>query len=1162
MSKSPSDKYKKLDQREHVLKRPDMYIGSVRSDKVVTFVVDGNSSMTKKEISSYIPGLFKIFDEIVANAIDHAIRQQKTKTRKVKEIRVTIDKKTGEITVYNDGEGIETVKHSDHGIYIPELLFGNLLTSSNYNDDEMRDVQGTNGIGCKACNIMSEYFKVETLHSASKKLYTQVFENNMKVVNPPKLEASKESPHTKITFKPDYSRFGVPKGLPTEMFEVMKKRVYDTCAFLSDKTEVYFNDKKIPYSGFKSYVQLYISDDTPVFFDTLCDGSWEVAIASNTVTNSFEQVSFVNGLNTIMGGKHVDHVVDQLIKKVKASLKKVDTNAIKPALIKDNIMVFVKCTVPNPTFNSQSKEILTTPAKAFGCNPELSASMLNKIIKSEIFTNIQDQISINIEKSLKKTDGKKSKKIRNMPKLDDASWAGTSKSKECTLILTEGDSAASMALSGLSSADRDRFGVFPLKGKVMNVKDASVKKIMENEEITNIKKILGLESGKEYTNTNDLRYGKIMLMTDSDDDGHHIKGLIFNLFYSLFPTLVKNKSHEFITSMLTPIIKAKKNAAVKNFYNLVTYEKWVRETPDAHTWKIKYYKGLGTSTNQEAKEYFREMNVVTYDFSKASCPTSLNLAFDKKFADKRKDWLSKYDKDNILDTDNKVVDCHDFINKELIHFSKYDLERSIPNICDGLKISQRKIMFSCFKRNLYKDELRVAQLAGYVSEQSAYHHGEASLQAAIVNMAQTFVGSNNINLLMPNGQFGSRVHGGKDAGQPRYIHTQLSPIVENLFIKADNQILNYLDDDGLQVEPQYYIPIIPMALVNGAIGIGTGFSTNIPCHNPVDIINYYLNKLDSKTTTTPAPYYNGFKGKIEKSGATKYISRGVWRRSSVTSVHITELPVGVWTIDYKSDLEELLEKHSKVFKSYDNRSAEDIDITLHFTSKDALDSILNDTEAFEKMFKLTSYRGLLISNMYLFNENGQITKYKSVKDVLDSFYKIRMTAYASRKEKQIASIEEDLEILKNKVKFVSAVVLKQISVYEITKKQLEDMLAKQKYYKKDDTGYDYLVKIPIYNFTLDKVKELKKELADKQGQLEGIKKTTTETVWKEELTALRNKIGGSNEKAAPKKAAPKKAVKTKGGYMTDSDSDSESEPAVSDHVTDSDPVPDYDSDDN
>jgi len=1099
---SASKKYVKLDQREHVLKRPDMYIGSIRADTMASLLINKEGDgVIKKEIS-FIPGLYKIFDEIMANAIDHSIRQEKT-TKKVKNIKVEIDKKTGIISVYNDGEGIETVKHGDHDMYIPELLFGNLLTSSNYNDEEERDVIGTNGIGCKACNIMSSSFKVETYHSDTKKLYTQEFSDNMSVVNKPTLVKKSDVPHTKIIFKPDYEKFGI-KNITDDMYETMRKRVYDACAFVTKNTKVFFNDTELPYNGFKSYINLYTGDDVGYIYESPCD-TWEFAIVASKsldFTDGFEQVSFVNGSNTVNGGKHVTYVLDQIVKIIGDSFKE---GKPTPQLIKDNIMIMVKCTVPNPTFNSQSKEVLTTPAKSFGCKFELAKSktFTTKLLKSEIYENIKNAAMAKFDKNLKKTDGKKNKTIRGLPKLDDAAWAGTAKSKECTLILTEGDSAASMALSGLSSSDRDRYGVFPLKGKVMNVQDVTTKKIAENAEIANIKKILGLESGKTYTDLSDLRYGKIMLMTDSDDDGHHIKGLIFNMFHTLWPSLITDKKTQFLTSMLTPVIKARKKDEVKEFYNVATYEKWVKDQKDSHLWKIKYYKGLGTSTNAEAKEYFKNMNMVTYDFT--GCKKSIDLAFNKKNADDRKVWLSKYDRDLVLNYDeSKLIKCDDFINKELIHFSKYDLERSIPSLCDGLKISQRKILFACFKRNLYKDEIRVAQLAGYVSEHAAYHHGEASLQAAIVNMAQTYVGSNNLNLLMPNGQFGSRVHGGKDAGQPRYIHTQLSPIVDKLFIKADNVILQYVKDDGIPVEPVYYLPIIPVALINGVCGIGTGFSTTIPSYNPNDIIKYYINKLTNvKTTKLPEPFYNGFNGKIQKSG-TKYLSYGVWERKNDTTVFISELPVGTWTHDYKEDLEELIEKVPG-FKNYENKSAENIHITLQFASKDVLDKLISDKEAFEKTFKLVSYKGLSISNMYLFNEKGQITKYKNVSEILNAFYTIRLNGYDERKKVIVKNMEDDNELLKNKLRFIQEVIGKVINVYEISKSELEDMLEKRDYLKKDGV-YDYLTKIPIYNFTKDKVDELKKELKEMEKALEEYSSSTIESLWLNELKELEKQL--------------------------------------------------------
>ena len=322
-----------------------------------------------------------------------------------------------------------------------------------------------------------------------------------------------------------------------------------------------------------------------------------------------------------------------------------------------------------------------------------------------------------------------------------------------------------------------------------------------------------------------------MIMTDQDHDGFHIKGLLINMFHYLWPELL---NFDFISYMTTPIVKVSLKKTVIPFYTLTDYDTWKKNTSNFNKYSIKYYKGLGTSTAQEAKQYFRELKVNDYSVTDKT-DDAVNLAFNKKLANDRKVWLKKYDREIILDYNIKKTNIDDFVNKELIHFSNSDTSRSIGSCIDGLKTSQRKILYSCFKRKLYS-EIRVAQLSGYVSEHATYHHGEASLQGAIIGMAQDFVGSNNINLLKPNGQFGTRIMGGNDSASPRYIHTEINPITDLIYRKEDLPLLKYLDDDGLPVEPEYYVPIIPMVLVNGMVGIGTGWSTNIPQYNPVEII--------------------------------------------------------------------------------------------------------------------------------------------------------------------------------------------------------------------------------------------------------------------------------------------------------------------------------------
>jgi DNA topoisomerase II len=230
----------------------------------------------------------------------------------------------------------------------------------------------------------------------------------------------------------------------------------------------------------------------------------------------------------------------------------------------------------------------------------------------------------------------------------------------------------------------------------------------------------------------------------------------------------------------------------------------------------------------------------------------------------RKQWLNGLTKDTYLDyteVKDEGVKYSDFINKEYILFSQYDSVRSIPNVLDGFKPSQRKVLFGCIKRKL-KGEIKVAQLTGYIAEHSAYHHGEASLQGTIVCMAQNYPGANNVNLLTPSGQFGTRRMGGKDAASARYIFTKLEPITRAIYHPDDDELLNYLQDDGSQIEPEYYLPVIPMILVNGAEGIGTGWRSSVNNYNPRDVTDNLRRLIKGEEMQAMVPYYYGFTGDV------------------------------------------------------------------------------------------------------------------------------------------------------------------------------------------------------------------------------------------------------------------------------------------------------------
>lgn len=1112
-SKSIKEKYVKMKPEEHVLLRPAMYVGSIQEDEYETWIFDENTNKMKKELIKYVPGFYKIYDELIVNALDHMkrIEMSKSKTKNlVKNIKVNIDIKNNEVQVFNDGDGIDIEMHPEHKVYIPELIFGNMLTSTNYDENEEKIIGGMNGIGAKACNIFSEKFIIETVDSFKQLKYYQEFEKNMSIKNKPKIKKYSKYPYTKITFYPDLKKFNLKK-ITNSMFKMMQKRVYDICALTNDSIKIYFNDEKINIKNFNKYSELYINDvnSKDVLYEKI-NNRWEVIATYNNHSNGLEQISFVNGIWTIKGGKHVDYIVNQITKNMIDIIKKKNKDLnVKPQHIKDNLLIMVKSTIVNPSFDSQTKDTLTTPVSKFGSKAELTKQFYNKLYNTKLIENVIELTEMYMNKSFKKTDGKKKTQVKGISKLDDAIWAGTKKSDKCTLILTEGDSAKSTAIAGLSEVGREQYGVFPLRGKLLNVLDITGSKIAGNEEITNLKKIIGLETNKKYDDVKSLRYGKIMVMTDQDVDGSHIKGLLFNMFNTLWPSLIKIDG--FLSSMLTPIIKAKKKNEIIEFYNLTDYDNW-KKNNNVNKWEIKYYKGLGTSTDKEAKQYFKNIKNVDYIYDEKESKEKIDLAFNKKRADDRKEWLYGYNKQDVLDYKKTKVNYEDFIDKDLIHFSIYDTGRSLPSFCDGLKISTRKILYSAFKRNLVK-EIRVAQLAGYVSENANYHHGEKSLQDAIVGMAQNFIGSNNINLLMPNGQFGTRIQGGKDSASPRYIHTELNPLTFSIFSKEDLPILNYLDDDGDKIEPEFYLPVIPMILINGVIGIGTGFSCNIPCYNPQDLIDIYKNLLTSKDINKTfsdiksiKPYYIGHLGNIIKEG-NKYISKGVYKRISPNQIEITELPIWTWTQDYKDYLEKYMEKNPKILKDYESHYTENsIKFILHFEAGKVNSLLELDKDGintkFDKDFKMITSKQLSTTNMHMFIEDRSITKMKNIKEILKKFYNFRIKWYKIRKDYLINKLEDEILYLDARIRFIMDIIENKLKIMNRKKNDIEEYLIKNEFPKKkmdDKNNYDYLIKMPIWNLTYEKKEELLKELNNKKDILSNIKNKKLEKMWLEDL---------------------------------------------------------------
>lgn len=1100
MAATIEDKYKKLTQKQHLLQRPGMYIGKIFDEIEEVWILNTEGTQMIKKGIMYNPGILKLFDEIILNALD-----QFQETQKVTKIKVSVNCDDGFISIENDGPGIPVVKHKEHGVYIPELIFSQFLTSTNYNDDQKRIKSGLNGLGAKITSTFSKLFQIETVSNGL--LYQQNFLDNLDVIEPPSITKTKKKEYTRITFFPDLPRFKV-KGITDSTMEMLRKRTYDIAAFTNKKVKIIFNDKTLEVNSFSDYVDLFLENpDLRKEKIIIEEDRWKVAISSSPF-DCFTQVSFVNGIHTMNGGTHIKYVTDPIIKKITEKYqKKSKETQIRPAFLRDNMFVVLLATIENPEFKSQAKEELTSKPSQFGSSFEIDDATIKKIDKMEMIKRMMEFVRFKENKALAATDGRKKSKLTGIPKLDDANYAGTTQSHKCTLILTEGDSAKTFAVSGISPEERNWYGIFPLKGKVLNVRDATSSQILKNQEIINLKTILGLQNGKKFKDLKELkksmRYGRILILTDSDVDGFHIKGLLINFFHFFWPQLVVDD--DFITCLRTPVVKATKGKDVQAFYTVPEYMRWKEQSRG--NWKIKYYKGLGTSSAKEAKECFRDLETkkLYYSAPEPIDQDAIKLAFQKDKSNDRKDWIqTNSGKEIFLDASSKHVPVSHFVNKELILFSIEDCERSIPAMMDGFKPSQRKVIYGAMLKNT-KDEMKVDQLRGFVGEKTAYHHGDMALNETIINLSHDYVGSNNINFLLPCGQLGTRLMGGKDAASPRYISTKMNPITNIIFDQCDNFLLEYLDDDGYKIEPKYYHPIIPTVLVNGSSGIGTGYSTDIPKYSPFVMIKHIRGLIqdDNYAITEMQPWYRNFEGTLGRNQKTgKWYTQGVWKRSDRQTIQILELPVGKWTEDYKQFLENLMDTKPELticdIKDYKTER------TVHFEVK-ANPLEINqwiDENRVEEIFKL---RAPVKENLVLFDQHGKIRQYDSVETILYEFFQVRKLGYVERYDHIYKQFEKVIKEINSKVLFIERIISGEIKVFRVPKKDIISQLESQEF-PKIDKSYDYLLNIKIHQFTEEQIDKLTQELNNMMAQFEEHKSKSPKDLWMYDLDNLEKEL--------------------------------------------------------
>lgn len=1126
MSIKPKLKYSIKNDIQHVLDCSDVYLGDTSSSIRKEYIYNSELNKIVYQNINVSEALIRIFVEVLTNAVDNVERSKDTEIC-CKTIKVNLDLETGLISVWNDGVVIPIIKNKNqvveegdseniflskedklnlkklNELYIHSLIFGHLRSSSNYTNEEVREVSGKNGVGVKCTNIFSSYFCVTGVDPIQKLKLVQEWSNNMTKTKGPEItNCNLTRGYTEVKYIPDFTKFNLTK-YPEEFFSIAKKLVIDVSSLLPE-INVYFNGEKILIKNLNTYSRLYYDDNEPINTLSLKYKGSEVVIVGSENCGNNLTISFVNGQITKDGGQHTQSWTKTVFGSILESLNKSkkDTKLSKGD-ISPYFQFFIHSRVNKPKFDGQNKNILKNPK----VESKLEKAQLNKILKWPVITIIKEKVLRSKEfLALKKIESTKRKVIPKVDGYDPANTFGL----ESILIVCEGLSAKSYAVAGIQTGifgkkGRNYFGILPLRGKFLNVKNVSLTKIGSNKVVSDLIKVFNLKFNLDYSlpqNFKTLNYGNLLILTDADKDGIHIKGLILNFFHELFPTLFKKEG--FIMSMETPIVKIfqKKGKDDLLFYDENTFEEY-RQTN--HVKNFKYYKGLGTINPKDVSSFFGKKLVKYRCDSKGE--KTINKVFGGENTNERKVWLnnfnpkeSKYCLDTLPEESEKKnnmvissinVKVSDFMEHEMIKFSYEDCKRSLGSCIDGLKESQRKVIYAIRKKFKSKasDFIKVAQLSGYVAEQTDYKHGEQNLCETIIKFAQDFVGTNNIALLEPDGQFGTRLEGGKDSAASRYIYTKPHKILKYIFREEDDPILSYT----VEGEPIHFIPVIPLILINGSIGIGTGWSCFIPQYNPLELIDAICSKLLGQKNNgikNLYPYYKNFKGKIKScdGGVSKFLTYGKMKRLDENTVQVTELPIGMWTDKFKEHCYSLIEKG--LMTQLVNESTTE---KVNFILKGLEDP---------SILKLTST--LHTTNMVLFNHKSVITKYQTIEDILDNYFTTRLHYYHLRKNYLLQKLKDDINLNENKYKFINKVVerdnfLKQKDKYIINELENENFL------KINDT-FNYLLNIPIRGCTVNAVNCLKTTILKLKEDLIELEQLSVEQMWLNELNEVKEQL--------------------------------------------------------
>lgn len=1110
---------------EHVLHNPTMYVGAVDSREADDYVYNAElGTMEKRSGLLYNEGLLKIISEALDNAFDNAYRGE-TPTR-----TVWLDITPTTVTVSNDGEPV-SLKRQDFGKnvgeeYIPTVLFGCCLSGSNFG--ESREGAGMNGIGIKAANILSRDFKVTAWNPGEDSGFEQSWGDHMRVCDKAVIKKCRKkvpSRVTTVTFTPDVG--GVFTGL-TSLVDVepyIITRLVEISATHPKPVRAYYNGKLLKVPTFKSYVKLFVKPGEPVVFDQIGDSfEWGLRMSDTGVP---EQHSFVNTLRTTSDrSTHVRLVLNRAVQAIQEQLGgKVERGAVVSKL-----HVFVNLRMNNPVFTSQTKVELSTPMRASDYPIDVKR-IVRVVTKGGLLKALKERLERRELAAVhRELDVRTKKRTVVVDKLDDAHDAGTSGSPETTLFLVEGDSAKTFATIGLSVLGRKRYGIFPLRGKLLNVRKASREKLKGNVEVKNLMEILGLSTQRRYEKAEDLRtlrYGHVCILTDADQDGHHITGLILNFFHTFWPALLAHPT--FLQRFVTPIIRvrsiANRSKEALSFFSTGDFESWATGVRSLRGWRVQHLKGLGTSERADVVQYFRAMeadHLRRFSGGEAAGITMDNI-FNPTKAAWRKEWLALPPPAPRGVKENPV--CMDsYLNTEVREYSRYALVRATASVVDGFKVSQRKILYACLRKFTTNNNTRfkVAQLGAYCAAETNYAHGEESLHQAIIKMAQDFPGSNNTPLLLPLGAFGSRLFRGDDAASPRYVFTQLAPTTRALFPAADDPVLEVVVEEGMEVGPSFYCPCLPTVLLNGARGIGTGFSSFIPSFKPSEVRRMVLALVrGEELTSDPLPWYRGY-GANERTwtDGKKWYWEGEYEARGENEVVVHEIPIFTSMEAYMVVLAKMRDAGAIAGFEVDHVDENTPRYVIRLTAP--LPSSRREALEFLNLIKAEP-----CTNMNLLDETGTIQNFANIRDIARAWYRVRTQVLVRRKENRLRVIAEEVCMLENKVRFLRAIVRGVIDL----RRGREAILSAAAQAGVVATYHTQFLQMPILSIGQEKVLDTEATLLRRREELQALEQRSTGSLLLEDIEAvpLEHDDAGEEEGNPKKRTLLEASAQRQGG---------------------------------